>query len=169
MIQSSLNKFSLDHLDNSYVILNVNSINEWLGENQDLYIKINRSKELWKNKGGLPNEIKITVEDKFLKIYQELSKLSKYHRLENYLKTQVLEYSKCNKSEKRLSEWISYNETLWLKNYSDFTIEYLDYDKCENKKHLLIYIPFLKEFNIYVDSRDFKNTISFIHIFENMN
>ena len=46
-----------------------------------------------------------------------------------------------------------------------FLLDYLNYDEDEKVNHLSVFVPSLKDLDIFVDRQDFKFTIEFLEIF----
>jgi hypothetical protein len=51
---------------------------------------------------------------------------------------------------------------------SVFFIDYLDYDENEQEEYLSVYVSSVKELNIFIDRQDFRNTIDFLEIFNEL-
>jgi hypothetical protein len=104
-------------------------------------------------------------DDEFLYLYKALHTLSELHRNEEYFENQLNDYSKIKNSPSDIKDWVSKNEDLGANKYVCFLIDYLDHDE---EEHLNVYIPDSKKLDIYIDHKDFKNTIEFLKIFDEL-
>ncbi|NQY30109.1 MAG: hypothetical protein HRT69_11635 [Flavobacteriaceae bacterium] len=105
-------------------------------------------------------------EKKFLDLYNALDTISEFHRNEKYFQQEMLEYHKIEHSQSDLKKWVSKNEPFGVEKYACFLIDYLDYS--ENAEHLSIYVHNSKELDIYIDRQDFKHTVEFLEIFNEL-
>ncbi|UWX54891.1 hypothetical protein NYZ99_19485 [Maribacter litopenaei] len=101
----------------------------------------------------------------FLDLYVTLDKISKFHRNERYFEQEVLDYHKIANSDSDLKNWISKNKSFGADVYVCFLTDYLDYDENENEEHLKVFVPSLKDLEIFINRADFKYTIDFLEIF----
>ncbi len=113
----------------------------------------------------LPPFGKKTDTEKFLDLYQALDNISQFHRNEKYFEQEVITYLKIKESKTELKAWALKNEELGANKYVCFLLDYLDYDEDENVNHLSVFVPSLKDLDIFVDRQDFKFTIEFLEIF----
>lgn len=105
--------------------------------------------------------------DVFIKIYDELNIISEYHRHEEYLKEQVIEYREIASKRHSLQiNWVKKNETMGVSELMLF--ETLYFDNHEESKHLYIRQHLDRNLKIFVDRNDFKYTLEFIKIFERL-
>ncbi|WP_179009622.1 hypothetical protein [Winogradskyella forsetii] len=107
-----------------------------------------------------------TPEDKFLKLYEVLSEISNHHRNEDYFKNELAIYKKIHFNPKKVIEWFTKNEDLWLNQYFMLSIYWFGDEKdemhCEINLHLNIKLANGK--SVFVDRNDFINTIMFTHL-----
>jgi len=154
--------------------ISINKIEWWLLKYDNYY------KEIYNNTYSQHltkiNEIDVRLptfqessnEDKFLELYEALNRLSRLHKDEPYFRQEILKYNKIKNEEIEIKKWISKNEYFGSEKYVTFFLDYLDYKQNNDEIDLNIYIPSLKEFEIYVDAHYFKNTIKFLEIFNNL-
>lgn len=116
----------------------------------------------------LPSFGEPTEEEIFLELFKALDKVSKFHRSEKYFEQEIINYHKIKHSEVDLRNWVSKNEDIGAENYVCFLIDYLDYDENDEEEHLYIFVHNSKELEIYIDRQDFKNTINFLEIFNEL-
>ncbi len=112
---------------------------------------------------GLP-----TDEEIFLSLYEALTKILDFHANESYFEQEIAEYYKIINSPSDIKTWIAKNEDLGAKEYVCFMLDYLDYDENDRVDHLKIYIHNSKELEIYIDRQDFKTTIAFLEVFNEL-
>lgn len=112
---------------------------------------------------GMPSD-----EEIFLSLYESLNRIAELHANETYFKKEVVEFSKMKHSPADIKTWIVKNEHLGAKEYVCFNIDHLDYDKNGHEEHLKVYIHNLKEPLIFIDRQDFKNTIAFLEVFNEL-
>ena len=150
--------------------LKMSKIEWWLLKHSDLYKK-NYSQHLFKIDDGstiqLPSFGKPISKEKFLDLYKELNIIYDLHRNEKYFEQELTEYHKIKSSQSDLKKWIAKNECLGAEKYGCFLVDYLDY-KENDDEHLKIYVHSSKEIEIYIDRQDFKNTIDFLEIFNEL-
>jgi len=156
-------------------ILAISKVQWWLLKYSDLYKKTSdfvHSQHLFTTDDGsvirLPPFGKPTDQDKFLDLYNALDTLSELHRNEKYFEKEMVEYRLTKNSHSDLKKWIIKNENLGAEKYVCFFIDYLDYDENEKEEHLSVYVSSLKELDIFIDRKDFKNTIDFLEIFNDL-
>lgn len=101
----------------------------------------------------------------FLQLFKELEELCQYSKYENYFKAELEIYYKVKDSPKALKDLIIKNEQIGANECFSFLIDYLDYI---NPVHLNVYSKSFKDFDIYVDRKDFENTITFLEIFNEL-
>ena len=107
-----------------------------------------------------------TDQDKFLDLYKALDIICEFHRNEKYFEKELTEYQKIKDSQSDIKNWIAKNEDLGAEKYVCFLVDYLDYS--ENAEHLSVYVHSSKDLEIYIDRQDFKNTIEFLEIFNEL-
>ena len=116
----------------------------------------------------LPPFGKPTDEEKFLDLYKALDTISEFHRNEKYFAQEMVDYHKIKNSHSELKNWVAKNEGLGADKYVCFLINYLDYDENDQEEHLSVYVHSAEEIDIYIDRQDFKNTIDFLEIFNEL-
>ena len=161
---------------NKNKIFSINRIEWWLLKYSNFYRQvldfIESEKEIFelghRSNVRLPplKEATSNSEKKFLILYEALDTVSEFHRYEKYFQQEILKYHKIKYSKSDLKNWVAKNETLGTEKYVCFLIDYLDYS--ENPVHLNIYLNTLNELNIYIDRQEFKNTIDFLEIFNEL-
>lgn len=105
--------------------------------------------------------------DVFIRIFEELSALSDYHRHESYFKEQVIEYETRAKYKHSLQvEWVTRNEKLAVVEFMIFDYLYLDH--CDDPEHLKIRHILDENIHIYIDRNDFKYTSKALEIFDEL-
>lgn len=109
-----------------------------------------------------------TDQEKFLDLYKALDTICEFHRNEKYFEQELTEYQKIKDSQSDIKNWIAKNEKLGADKYVCFLIDYLDYDENNQEEHLNIYVSSLKELEIYINRKNFKNTIDFVEIFNEL-
>ena len=154
-------------------IYQIPQIEWWLLKYSELYKKTSDfvySQHLLKMDDGsivrLPPFGEPTDENKFLDLYKALDTICEFHRNEKYFEEELTEYKKIKDSQSELKNWIAKNEDLGAEKYVCFLVDYLDYS--ENAEHLNIYINSSKELEIYVDRQDFRNTVEFLEIYNEL-
>lgn len=153
--------------------LQVKKLEWWLLKYSDLYKKtfdFVYSQHLFTTDNGsvirLPPFGEPTDQEKFLDLYQALDKICEFHRNEKYFKQELTEYEKIKDSQSDLKSWVAKNEVLGADKYVCFLVDYLDYS--ENAEYLSVYFHSSKDLEIYIDRQDFKNTIEFLEIFNEL-
>ena len=151
----------------------ISKVEWWLLKYTDLYKKTSEfvySQHLFKMDDGsivrLPPFGKPSDKDKFLDLYKALDTICEFHRNEKYFEQELKEYQKIKDSQSDLKKWVVKNEDLGAEKYVCFLVDYLDYS--ENAEHLNIYVHSSKELEIYIDRQDFRNTIEFLEIFNEL-
>ena len=154
-------------------IIPISQVEWWLLKYSDFYKKTSDfvySQHLFKMDDGsivrLPPFGEPTDQDKFLDLYNALDTICEFHRNEKYFEQELTEYQKIKDSQSELKNWIAKNEDLGAEKYVCFLVDYLDYS--ENAEHLNIYAHTSKELEIYIDRQDFRNTIKFLEIFNEL-
>lgn len=104
----------------------------------------------------------------FLDIYESLDTISNLHRNEKYFEQEIIKYNKIQNDQTKLKSWILNNEKLGSNTYVCFLLDYLDYDIESKVKHLNVFIPSLPKMEIYIEIQDFKNTLIFLEIFNDL-
>ena len=162
--------FSFFNQDKVY---SITKIEWWLLKHSDLHKKTSDfvySQHLFKMEDGstvrLPLFGEPTDEDKFLDLYKALETICEFHRNEKYFEQELTEYQKIKDSQTDLKNWIAKNEDLGAEKYVCFLVDYLDYS--ENAEHLSVYVHSSKDLEIYIDRQDFRNTIKFLEIFNEL-
>lgn len=155
--------------------LSISIIEWWLLKYSEFYKKTYDfvySQHLFTTDDGsvirLPPFGKPTDKEKFLDLYIALDTISEFHRNEKYFQQELTEYQKIKNSHSDLKKWVAKNENLGADKYVCFLIDYLDYDENDQEEHLNVYVSSLKELEIYIDRKDFKNTIDFLEIFNEL-
>lgn len=168
-------KYLDDFIITNSKIYSVEYINAWLNNYSEKYKKEHDffyKQYLYKLKDGsvvrLPPSDKITEQEKFFDLYEALDTVSKFHRDEEYFKKQIVLYNSIRESPSLLKGWITKNQEFGTNKYITFLIDYLDYDEHEKIKDLNIYVPSLKNVDIYVARQEFKYTIEFIETFNEL-
>ena len=116
----------------------------------------------------LPPFGKPTDQEIFLDLYKALDTISEFHRNEKYFKQEMVTYNKIKHSHSDLKNWAVKNENLGADKYVCFLVHYLDYDENDQEEHLSVYVHSAEEIDIYIDRQDFKNTIDFLEIFNEL-
>jgi len=155
--------------------INIPKVEWWLLTYSDFYKKTHDfvySQHIFKMDDGsivrLPPFGEPTDEDKFLDLYKALDTICEFHRNEKYFEQELTEYQKIKDSQSNLKNWVAKNEHLGADEYVCFLIDYLDYDENGEEEHLSVYVHSAKKLDIYIDRQDFKNTIEFLEIFNEL-
>lgn len=155
-----------------YEILSMDKINWWLlkyYENYKATKKLEQSKYLYDIESiivRLPEKSLKNTNELFLDIYDALEMLAEFHKNESYFEKEVKLYVEVKNSKNLLQKWLKRNETLGSEIYACFIIDYLDYS--EDPFHLNVFIHSIREIEIYVDGKDFENTVQFLEIFNEL-
>jgi len=154
-------------------IIPITQVEWWLLKYSDFYKKTSDfvySQHLFKMDDGsivrLPPFGEPTDQDKFLDLYKALDTICEFHRNEKYFEQELTEYQKIKDSQSDLKSWIAKSEDLGAEKYVCFLVDYLDYS--ENAEHLSVYVHSSKDLEIYIDRQDFRNTIEFLEIFNEL-
>lgn len=147
----------------------------WLLKHHDKYRQIHEieSKKFWFSIDGEnvrlpPSFNKPSRNEKFLNIYDTLNRLSNYHRNENYFKQEIAIYKEINDKPEKVNQWLLKNEKLGSQDYVSFLLDYLDYDTEDHVHHLNIFFLEDKDLKVFVEREDFKFTIEFLEIFDEL-
>lgn len=151
----------------------ISKIEWWLLKYSNYYKEASHiliSQNLLKNNeesiARLPYVIEETDLEKFIDLYEALDTICEFHRNEEYFEQELIKFHKVKSSYFEKKNWIAKNEYLGIEKYVSFLIDYLDYS--EKPEHLNIFIYSLKELEVYIDRSNFKNTIEFVEIFNNL-
>ena len=157
---------------NASNVFSIHKIEWWLLKYSEVYKKEYNcfySQHLSELEDGstvrLPPFGKKSEQEKFLDLYKALDNISQFHRNEKYFEQEVITYLKIKESKTELIAWALKNEELGANKYVCFLLDYLDYDEDEKVNHLSVFVPSLKDLDIFVDRQDFKFTIEFLEIF----
>lgn len=176
-MESTNSHTAIEEFENllNYGFINMSKIEWWLLKHSNNYRKTHDfaySQHLFTNDDGsviqLPPLGKPTDEEKFLDLYNSLDTLSEFQRNEKYFEQEMLNYHKIKNSHSDLKNWVAKNEEFGADRYLCFLIDYLDYDENDEEEHLKVFLLKSKELEIYVDRQDFKNTIDFLEIFNEL-
>ena len=150
-------------------------IQAWLISYSDLYKQTYdfvHSQHLYEDSDGstirLPLCEEPTDEEIFINLYESLNGILELHGNETYFEKEMVEYYKIRNSPSDIKTWIVKNEDLGAEQYVCFLIDHLDYDENGHEEHLIVYIHHLKEPEIYINRQDFKNTIAFLEVFNEL-
>ncbi len=111
-------------------------------------------------------EVLTESELKFLNLYSELETISEFHRSESSFEKELHIYREIKHSPSDVKDWVAKHEVLATQDYAYFLVDYLDYDV--NAKHLNVNIYRIKEFELYIDHEDFKYTVEFLTLFNDL-
>lgn len=111
---------------------------------------------------------KVYTEDQvFLCIYQALETLSDFHKNEEYFQKELVRYKWILGSDiHSLRKWVRDNEKIGADDYACFLLDYLDYS--DSPEHLNIFLLYSKDLNFYVNKEDFKYTLKFLDVFQDV-
>ncbi len=153
-------------------VYSISKVEWWLLKYSELYNKTYEfvySQHLFTNDDGsvirLPPFGESSDQEKFLELYEALETISEFHQNEKYFKQELTQHNKIKNSQSELKNWVAKNEYLGADKYVCFLIDYLDYNENGQEKHLNVFVHSSKELEIYIDRQDFKNTIDFLQIF----
>ena len=156
-------------------IFRLHKIQSWLFKYSDLYKQTYdfvHSQHLYTDYDGstirLPPCGLPTDEEIFINLYTSLNEVLELHANETYFEKEMVEYYKIKNSPSDIKTWIVKNEDLGADQYVCFLIDHLDYDENGHEEHLIVYIHHLKEPKIFIDRQDFKNTIAFLEVFNEL-
>lgn len=102
----------------------------------------------------------------FLELFKHLDVFCEFRKYENYFKEELETYYKVKDDSVALKKLIIKNEKVGANQGFDFLMDYHNYSS--NPNHLNIYSNTIKDFDIYVDRKDFENTITFLDIFSKL-
>ncbi len=160
---------------NKHNVLTVNLIEGWLlkyaGQYKEIYDFVYNQHLCIIEDGStvrLPPFGKKTDQEFFLDLYEALHTIFQLHENEKYFYQQMILYHQIRKSKSDLEIWVFRNEDLGANKYVCFFLDYLDYDVDEKVEHLSIFVPSLKEIKIFIDRQNFKHTIDFLEIFNEL-
>jgi len=155
--------------------VSMNKIEWWLLKYEDVFETIERVE---KNKRiyncQVYNYIKVLLfgkpddNSKFINLYKSLDKLSMLHRYENYFLNELNKHNKINQNHSLLKAWATKNKHMGIVVYGDFFVDVLTYNKPKKNSPLKVKVNKLKEFDIIIDREEFKNTIEFLNIFNDL-
>lgn len=149
-------------------LFSMNKIEWWLLKYSEVFLELEKSEQsLYFNwLAGVKTSPSLRKEKLlFIDTYRALETISKFHRNEDYLKDEVRSYNSLRHPEK-VKEWLEKNETIGSEIYACFLLDYLDYSN--DAKHLNVFVKDLGERSIFVDRKDFENTLLFLDIFNNL-
>lgn len=156
-------------------VFRMSKIQEWINSYSELYKKTYdfvHSQHLYEDSDGstirLPLCGEPTNEKIFLSIYASLNGILELHINETYFEKEMVEYFKIKNSPSDIKTWIVKNEDLGAEQYVCFLIDHLDYDENGHEEHLIVYIHHLKGPEININRQDFKNTIAFLEVFNEL-
>lgn len=146
----------------------------WLLKYQETYVFLNeeeQSKYVTELKDSsavrLPPFQKTNEDQVFLCIYEALDVLSDFHRNEEYFRKELMRYKSISEVDiLSLKNWIADNEKIGANDYACFLLDYLDYS--DTPEHLSIFLLHAKDLNFYVNKEDFKNTLNFLEVFQDL-
>lgn len=159
--------------------LSMAQVNAWLVQYHDLHdracIELELSK---KDTVHLPNcaeirSLPFASENpdylKFISVFEELAKLSDYHKYEAYFSSELASYYKIAKAPDQVQKWLRKNLLLGTDKFLLFAAEYTDYEGNEefgkDACPLSLYFMFMPEANVFINRKDFVHTFAFIEIF----
>ncbi|OBQ56946.1 hypothetical protein JJL45_02495 [Tamlana sp. s12] len=102
----------------------------------------------------------------FLTLYERLLEFSFYHKNEAYARNELLVYEQVKNDIFECKQWVVRNEKIAGHDCFEFLMSYFSYSN--DPKHLLVVDERLLGYNIFVDTKDFKHLISFLHIFDEL-
>lgn len=109
------------------------------------------------------------IDATFYELYTQLDDLTKYHRLENYAKEQLVEFKKTGKKQENVKQWLINNEKIASQYLACFLIDYLDYSENEaDNINLLAYRNENHKIEIFVNRQDFENLIEYKELFDEL-
>lgn len=124
---------------------------------------------------------------KFIRLYQALDEVLRFHRKEEYFRQELIEYHNAKYSDINLKIWAAKNEKIGINECTSFKIKFLD-TEIDTKEDTpirvygssaieLLVINKIREqigrggsktkldFEIFIQKQDFKYTIEFIKVF----
>ena len=87
-----------------------------------------------------------TPNERFLKIYDTLNKITDFHKQENYFKQEMAIYKNIKNDHQKVKKWLAKNEHFGAEKYFSFSLEI--------------------DISINLDREDFKYTLEFIESFD---
>lgn len=143
-------------------IISIDKVEFWLLKHQDKYnyLKSLREGEL------LPLSNYARAEDKFVDLFEQLEEVSRYHKFESYCKEQLEIYTSINNDTVKVRKWLGTNEEFYYGQLVHLSIGYLDYQ--EKGNHLKVFSHLNKKLEVFVDKKDFRNTIQFLNLYESL-
>jgi len=127
---------------------------------------------------------------KFLKLYESIDEILRFHRKEAYFKNELIEYEKAKYSDLNLKIWAAKNEKIGTDGCVTFSSKYLkediDYDETRpirvygSSELELSVVNKIREqigrggnktkldFEVFIQKQDFKYTIEFIKVFDDV-
>ena len=111
----------------------------------------------------LPPCINETDEEKFLDLYDALDEVCSFNKDEGYFEQELITYHNISDSKDEVIDWVKKNKYFGADKYIGFLDAYLYYSKDPN--YLYVDIISMK---IYIDQKDFINTIEFLEIFNEL-
>ncbi len=156
-------------------VFRIARIERWLLKNQESYYKtkqISNLNHLYEIEGEtimLPDNFNNPIpKERFINAYDSLNKLTQLHRKEDYYKQEMAIYKDIKNDPLKLKQWIKKNEKSGAEDYVCFLTDYLDYDTNNNEYHLSVFFLGNEELNVFVDREDFKHTIGFLEVFNDL-
>jgi hypothetical protein len=104
------------------------------------------------------NDESNVAKNKLINYYDSLYELSEIHRLEPYLKDEMIYLESIKNDPSEMEEWVLKNEKIGSK-LTSFVVNYLDYRKDAYHLKCFFYTDPQKDF--FVDRKDFTNIIEF--------
>lgn len=171
-------------------VYSIREIDTWFNENWPYY---NWISDRWRCKKcptfkSLPC-ICIAPDDqwKFLKLYEAIDEILRFHRKEAYFKNEIIEYHNIKYSKINLKIWAAKNHDLGLNIYANFSRKFLAIEKESSSIRVygsseieLYIINKLREetgrggfktvldYDVFINKEHFKHTIEFIKIFDDV-
>lgn len=157
---------SIIELNNFNNPCSIAKIEWWLLKYQDLRKNTVR-KKICSCFGDLPcccdwEDEENIAKTKFKNYYDELDKLSKIHRMEPYLKEEMIYLESIKNSPAKIEKWILKNESVG-DELTCLGVNYLDYHKDAYHLKCFFYTDPQKAF--FVDRKDFTSIIEFSDFF----
>jgi hypothetical protein len=153
-------------------VFRLDKIQEWVISYVDLYKKnyaFVYNQHLYTAQDGSTIRLPLCAppkdEEIFLSLYESLKRILELHANETYFEHELFDYYKMINSTSAVNKWIEKNENFGAIEYVTFLTDYLDYNFNGKEEHLKVPLSNFKEFEIFVDRQDFKNTINFLEIF----
>jgi hypothetical protein len=152
----------IPHIDNIYQI---KPLKEWLKAYNSTYNKIYDM--LWKSNLYEPNDTIVRLynistknQDKvFINLYDEINKIVTYHQTENNFIIRMNNYKNVINSKGELEDWFIKNEGIGSCCLESFLVDFLNH----KSKHLQLNIE-NTDGKIFIDSSNFKSTITFLEL-----